>query len=106
MYEPTLEAVSSRDVGYIALFGTGAIIGLVTVVRVLAHLLREHPVPTLLVATGLILGSVRALWPWQDETVLLAPEPDAWAGPLVAALSGAATVILMWWVGRRARRLA
>lgn len=106
MYEPTLEAVSARDVGYIALFGTGAVIGLITVVRVLAHLLQVRPVPTLLVATGLILGSVRALWPWQSGTVLLAPEPGAWAEPLAAALAGAAVVILMWWIGRRSLRSA
>lgn len=106
MYEPTLEAVSSRDFGYIALFGAGAVVGMVTIVRLLAYLLREHQVPTLLIATGLILGSVRALWPWQDDTSLLAPEPGAWAVPLAVALVGAATVIFLWWVGGRARRLA
>ncbi len=106
MYEPTLEAVSSRDLAYIALFGAGAFLGLVTVVRLLAYLLREHEVPTLLIATGLILGSVRALWPWQDDTALLAPEPGAWAGPLTAAVAGVSVVILMWLLGRRAHKPA
>lgn len=101
LYEPTLEAVSNRDLGYIALFATGAVLGVATLVRVLAYLLREHRRITLLVATGLILGSVRALWPWQDESVLVAPEPGAWGGPLLAALLGAAVVLLLWLYERR-----
>lgn len=96
MYEPTLEAVSNRDLGYIALFGAGTVVGLATLVRALAYLLREHRRPTLLVATGLILGSLRAIWPWQDGTALLAPDPNDWAWPVVAAIAGAATVTLLW----------
>lgn len=105
MYEPTLEAVSSRDFGYIALFGAGAVIGLATLVRALSYLLREHRRPTLLVATGLILGSLRAIWPWQDGTALLAPEPGAWALPLSAAVVGAVVVTVSWLLGRRRNAL-
>ncbi|MFJ6001771.1 DUF368 domain-containing protein [Arthrobacter sp. NPDC092385] len=100
MYEPTLEAVSTRDGGYLALFGAGAAFGLVSVVQVLAYLLRAHRRATLLAATGLILGSLRALWPWQDGSALL-PPGDAWAGPLLACLGGAALVLLLWWRERR-----
>lgn len=105
MYEPTLEAVSTRDGGYLALFIGGAVLGLVSVVQVLAYLLRVHRRATLLVATGLILGSLRALWPWQDDSALLAPD-DAWAGPLLACLGGAALVLLLWWRERRSQRSA
>ncbi len=101
MYEPTLAAVSGRDLGYLALFTTGAVLGLVSVVRLLAYLLRVHRRVVLLVATGLILGSLRALWPWQDEGALLAPD-GAWAAPLLACLAGAALVLLLWWRERRA----
>ena len=101
LYEPTLEAVSNRDLGYIALFATGAVLGVATLVRALAYLLRERRRVTLLVATGLILGSVRALWPWQDGTALLAPEAGAWGIPLLAALAGAGVVLLLWLYERR-----
>lgn len=101
LYEPTLAAVSQRDFGYIALFAAGAALGLGTLVRALAHLLQNHRRPTMLVATGLILGSLRALWPWQEETTLLAPEPGAWGWPLAAALAGAILVTLMWLRERR-----
>lgn len=105
MYEPTLEAVSTRDGGYLALFSAGAAFGLVSVVQILAYLLRVHRRATLLAATGLILGSLRALWPWQDGSALL-PPGDAWAGPLLACLGGAALVLLLWWRERRSVRTA
>ncbi|OUM43090.1 DUF368 domain-containing protein [Arthrobacter agilis] len=105
MYEPTLEAASTRDLGYLALFAGGAVLGLATVVRGLAYLLREQRLPTLLVATGLIVGSARAIWPWQDGTTLLAPETGAWGLPLAAALGGAAVVVLLWLRDRRAHTL-
>ena len=101
LYEPTLAAVSQRDFGYIALFAGGAVLGLGTLVRALAHLLQNHRRPTMLVATGLILGSLRALWPWQEGTALLAPEPGAWGWPLAAALTGALLVALLWLRERR-----
>jgi putative membrane protein len=96
MYEPTLEAVSTRDYGYLALFIAGAVLGLASFVRLLGHLLRVRRRAVLLVATGLILGSLRALWPWQQDTTLLPPD-DAWLWPLAACLAGACVVLLLWW---------
>ncbi|MFD1847743.1 DUF368 domain-containing protein [Arthrobacter flavus] len=100
MYEPTLEAVSERDFGYLALFASGAVLGLASIVQLLAYLLRVHRRAVLLVATGLILGSLRALWPWQDNGTLLPPDGD-WLGPLLAALGGATVVLLLWLRERR-----
>ncbi|MHA7283177.1 DUF368 domain-containing protein [Arthrobacter sp. TMS2-4] len=101
MYEPTLEAVSSRNGGYLALFIAGALLGLVSVVQLLAYLLRVHRRVVLLVATGLILGSLRALWPWQNNTTLLAPPAEGWTQPLIAFSAGAVAVMLLWWQDRR-----
>ncbi|WP_422390657.1 DUF368 domain-containing protein [Arthrobacter sp. N1] len=107
LYEPTLEAASTRDLGYLALFAGGAVLGLATVVRGLAYLLRARRRVTLLIATGLILGSARALWPWQDGAALLAPDPEAWAAPLAVFVVGAAVVVVLWLWDRRtqARRV-
>ncbi|MGW9405254.1 DUF368 domain-containing protein [Arthrobacter sp. NPDC055585] len=101
MYEPTLEAVSNRDLGYLAFFAAGAVIGLGSFVRLLHYLLRVHRRAVLLVATGLILGSIRALWPWQENSALLPPD-DAWLMPLAASLTGAAVVLLLWFAQSRA----
>jgi putative membrane protein len=101
LYEPTLEAVSTRDSGYLFLFIAGAVLGLVSVVQLLAYLLRAHRRAVLLVATGLILGSLRALWPWQDNSALLTPPPGQWTGALLAFTVGAGLVLLLWAWDRR-----
>ena len=95
MYEPTLAAVSNRDIGYLALFTAGAVLGLASFVRLLGYLLRVRRRAVLLAATGLILGSLRALWPWQEEGTLLPPD-DAWMWPLAACLAGAGVVLFLW----------
>ena len=74
IYEPTLAAVNDRDLGYVAVFGAGALTGLALFVKVLQWLLAAHRRVTLAVMTGLMIGSLRALWPWQeDDRGLLAP---------------------------------
>ena len=67
VYEPTLAAVNDRDLGYVAVFAAGALTGLALFVKVLQWLLTTHRTATLAVMTGLMVGSLRALWPWQDE---------------------------------------
>ncbi|XPE05013.1 DUF368 domain-containing protein [Arthrobacter sp. N1] len=101
LYEPTLEAVSTRDMSYLAPFVAGAVLGLVSVVQLLAYLLRAHRRAVLLVATGLILGSLRALWPWQDDSALQTPPAGEWTGALAAFTVGAGFVLLLWAWDRR-----
>ena len=74
MYEPTLDAVNNRDLLYLGAFAVGAIVGLAAFVTLLKWLLSHRPGITLAILTGLMLGSLRALWPWQDDDRnLLAP---------------------------------
>ncbi len=77
MYEPTLSAVNDRDVAYLGVFVAGAIVGLGSFVVLLQWLLTHRRRITLVVMTGLMVGSLRALWPWQGEArELLAPDPE------------------------------
>ncbi|MFY1635226.1 DUF368 domain-containing protein [Solwaraspora sp. WMMB335] len=104
LYEPTIEAVNDRDFGYLAIFAAGMIIGLTLFVKLLQWLLEHHRRVTLAVMTGVILGSLRALWPWQTEDRgLLAPAGDA---PMVVLLFllGIAVVTAMVLVERRRLR--
>ncbi|MGV9769903.1 DUF368 domain-containing protein [Microbacterium sp. NPDC003461] len=111
LYSPTLQAVDQRDLGYIAVFGLGAIVGLLTIVKGISVLLTRARRVTLLVMFGLMLGSLRALWPWQggaggDEGhgVLLAPtDPLA---PVLLAVAGAAAVLALVALEARATRRA
>jgi len=100
LYSPTLQAVDERDLAYIGVFAAGALIGLFTVVRVIRVLLDKHRRMTLLVMAGLMLGSLRALWPWQGGTgsddghgVLLAPTDPL--VPILLAVGGAAVVLIL-----------
>ncbi len=99
LYTTTLDAVHDRDLGYVAVFAAGAIAGLASFVQVLHWLLDHHRRTTLLVMAGLMVGSLRALWPWQsggnDEHggpgALLAPQAPV-LGPVLLVLLGAAVV--------------
>ncbi|MEX2598512.1 MAG: DUF368 domain-containing protein, partial [Dehalococcoidia bacterium] len=75
LYERTLSAVNGLDFGYLGLFLLGAVIGLASIVKVLEWLLERRRRITLVVLTGLMAGSLRALWPWQDDNrAILAPD--------------------------------
>ena len=67
LYEPTLAAVRNLDLGYIGTFAAGAVLGLALFVKLLQYLLAHRRHVTLVVLTGLMAGSLRALWPWQAE---------------------------------------
>lgn len=74
LYEPMIGAVNDRNLAYIGVFMLGALVGLGTFVTFLKWLLAKHTRATLIVVVGLMLGSLRALWPWQGaERELLAP---------------------------------
>ena len=78
LYAPTLNAIHTRDLGYIAVFGLGALTGLALFIRALHWLLEHHHTATMVAMSGLLLGSLRALWPWQgSDGAQLAPGTDA-----------------------------
>lgn len=96
LYTPTLTAVDQRDLGYVAVFAAGAVAGLAAFVPVLRWLLTRHRRTTLLVMAGLMVGSLRALWPWQsgegeDVGALVAPYQPV-LGPVLLALLGVLVV--------------
>jgi putative membrane protein len=77
LYGPTVAAVNDRDLAYLAVFAAGAAIGLALFVKALQWLLEHHHRMTLVVMSGLMVGSLRALWPWQgDGRELQAPAAD------------------------------
>ncbi|MBB5921318.1 putative membrane protein [Actinoalloteichus hoggarensis] len=101
LYEPTLEALNERNLPYIGAFMLGAVIGLATFVKVLQWLLEHHRQVTLAVMTGLMIGSLRALWPWQDaDSVAQAPDGDV-LPVLLLVLAGASVVLVVIFAEQR-----
>ncbi|WP_062303815.1 DUF368 domain-containing protein [Demequina subtropica] len=93
LYEPTIAALNDRDLGYLALFATGCAIGLVTIVKVLQWLLEHHRRVTLVALTGVMAGSLVALWPWQDADGARVAPYGSLAGPVIAFAVGALVVV-------------
>ncbi|OYC95910.1 DUF368 domain-containing protein [Microbacterium sp. Yaish 1] len=91
MYAPTLAAVNERDLVYLGVFILGAMIGLGLFVSVLQWLLVHRRRVMLAMMTGLMVGSLRALWPWQEGGTVQPPGPDA-VPVLLLVLLGAAAV--------------
>lgn len=76
LYAPTLDALNNRDLAYISAFALGAVLGLSLFVSGLEWLLEHKHRITLAIMTGLMVGSLRSLWPWQSETGALLPAGD------------------------------
>jgi putative membrane protein len=64
-YETMVTAVVERDVLVVGVFLIGAVIGILSVSRIIAALFRRHHDATITLLTGFMFGSLNALWPWQ-----------------------------------------
>lgn len=64
-YEVMVRAVVERDLLMIGAFGLGAVIGILSIARILSKLFRRHHDATVALLTGFMAGSLNALWPWQ-----------------------------------------
>ena len=65
-YHYVLEAVNNRDVFTLLLVAAGAGVGLATFVRLLNWLFNRYHDITIALLTGLMLGSLRKIWPWKE----------------------------------------
>jgi putative membrane protein len=95
MYSATIGALNDRDLQYLLIFALGALLGLASFVSLLKFLLSQRARPTLVLLAGLMLGSLRALWPWQGEDrELLSPNSSELIA-LLLFLVGAITVAFL-----------
>lgn len=101
LYAPTMSAVENRDLGYIGVFAAGAFVGIALFVKVLDRLLEDFRKPTLILMVGLMLGSLRALWPWQDDQGTMLAPGDNWMTVVAAAVAGVAIVAVVLVVERK-----
>lgn len=109
LYAPTLAALNTLDLAYVATFCLGAGLGLGTFASALDWLLAHAHDWTMAALIGLIAGALRALWPYTTGAGALRL-PDAGEPVLTVALlalAGLAAVVgLTWWGVRQARDAA
>lgn len=95
VYAPTLVALNERNFAYIGAFLAGAVAGLAAFVSLLQWLLAHRRVVTLAVMTGLMAGSLRALWPWQTDAGLEAPQGSVGAAVALFVLGLVLVTVLV-----------
>ena len=109
VYPAAIGAVDDRSWADLATLGIGAVVGLALFSNLIGRVLDRWHDPTLAVMVGLLLGSLRVLWPWPagvgvisrhaDEAVDgtglgWAPAADLWL-PAVLAVAAASLVIAL-----------
>lgn len=95
MYGHVLGAVNDRDILVVGVFAAGCVVGLALFSTLLSWLLAHHHDRVLAVLIGVMVGSLRVLWPWPDglnSTDLGAPSTPLW-GPIGLVLAGFVVVV-------------
>ncbi len=107
LYQVVLAAVDDRDLVVLATVGVGAVVGLALFSTLLHWLLDHHRDTVMAALLGLMVGSLRVLWPWPageagvGDTRLGAPDEQV----LAATLLGVGAAVLVVVVARIARRV-
>lgn len=97
MYSEILAAVDQRNVGAVLATGLGCVLGLAAFSTVLNWMLEHHHDLVLATMVGLMIGSLRVLWPWPGgtATTTLAAPGDGLVIALVLMVAGAALVVFL-----------
>lgn len=95
MYGPILGAVNDRDFVTVIVFSLGCVIGLALFSQVLHWALVRHEPTVMAGLIGLMIGSIRVLWPWPAglDSTELEWVSDPVALPILLAVIGFFVVI-------------
>lgn len=95
MYDYVLGAVNERDLLVIGVFGVGAVLGLAGFSSLLHWALHEHTDSVMAALVGLMIGSLRVLWPWPEGTAgtSMAMPADDVVVPVLLAIGAAVVVV-------------
>lgn len=104
MYDNVLGAVTDRDLAVLGVFLVGCVVGLAAFSTLLHWLLARWHDLVMAALIGLMLGSLRVLWPWPEGTegtTMSWPQDDV-AVPVLIALAGFGAVTAISGIADRA----
>ncbi len=73
MYAPVMLAVTEFQLGILLLFASGCLVGLLSFSRLLNWLLEHFHDATLALLTGVVIGALYRIWPWQHNQQMFSP---------------------------------
>ncbi|MCA1781330.1 MAG: DUF368 domain-containing protein [Intrasporangiaceae bacterium] len=96
LYTQVLTAVTDRNLLVLGIFVLGCFTGLALSSTTLRWLLMRYHDVVLAAMIGLMIGSLRILWPWPggfESTTLALPTASTWAAPTALAVFGLVLVL-------------
>lgn len=93
-YSLILSSVNERNFSIVGLFILGMVTGILSFVHLLKFLLKDYRSVTMAALTGIMLGSLRVIWPPQHAPSGMAAE-IMWLQAILFIIVGAALVLLL-----------
>lgn len=105
-YDAVLGALERFDVGTLAPLVAGMGLGVLAFARLLSWLLARHGELTMAILAGVLVGSLRKVWPWQSEVgaVVRNVAPPGAAEAAFALIVAVAAAGVVAWVELASRR--
>lgn len=107
LYPQVLGAVADRNILVMVVFALGCAVGLALSATTLRWLLHRYHDAVLAAMIGLMVGSIRILWPWPggfESTDLGLPTAQNWLAPTLLAALGLVAVLGLDALATRLRR--
>ena len=87
-YEFMLDSISSFNWINILIFSLGAITGIFSFSKMIHYLLKNYYRSTIFFLSGLMMGALNKVWPWQLDNKIVLPEGDILMPFIIFILSG------------------
>ena len=87
-YEFMLDSISSFNWINILIFSLGAIAGILSFSKMIHYLLKNYYRSTIFFLSGLMMGALNKVWPWQLDNIIVLPEGDILMPFIIFIISG------------------
>lgn len=98
LYPVVLAAIDSLDFATLAIFAAGCLVGLLSFVRVLSWLLQHYRNYLMAFLVGVLLASLKVLWPWPNGDLGSTMDQTVAAGSFIV---GIVLVTALGYLGRQ-----